>query len=397
MITRFSRFAALFVFVIGVGLSSSANAASLYGKVVEVSEGDTLAIFNMNRSVRVRLLGVDAPEMKQPFAEVSRQHLSDLVLGKFVTVEYSGLSSGSIVGKVMLDKTDICAQMVRDGAAWFNGKLGNVGEPESQIYQQSEVAARQERRGLWQDENPIAPWEFVRAEIERRKPVGAKASPTPIQEIRRANSSSLDNETIRFAGLPARNLRTPKFEVESELIWANDSPDETWKTMQPRGEQLSVFAPTDGQHDVFNIPFGVNSVESHTYFYKNGQTFIQLAWVTRPALGETDDEVLTMVFTGLMQTLTIQYQQFAGDGSLLCKTRKSTPLSMGGFAGREVDLSNCNLPGLVRIFTRVEGSKRTVYAAIGLHRPTADPGEALDFVRSIKVGTAMKPLVAKKK
>lgn len=383
------------LFVIGVGLSSGANAASLYGKVVEVSEGDSLSIFNMNRSVRVKLLGIDAPEMKQPFAEVSRQHLSDLVLGKFVTVEYSGMNSGGIVGKVMLDQTDICAQMVRDGAAWYNSKLGNVGEVESQVYQQSEMAARQERRGLWQDENPIAPWEFVLAEIERRKPVAVQTKPVP--PVRKTASGSLDNETIRFAGLPARNLRKPKIEVESEIIWANDSPDETMKTMQPRGESLTVFAPTDGLHDVFNIPVGDQTFESHLYTVKGDQTFYQLAWATRPALGETDDEVLTLVFGTLMQRLTLEYQQFAGEGQVLCKTRKSTPLSMGGFVGREVDLSNCSIPGLVRIFTQVEGSQRRVYAAFGVHRPNADPGDALNFVRSMKVGTVVKPLVARKK
>ena len=48
---------------------ASVKAASLYGKVIEVSRGDVITIFNLNRPVRVKLLGVDAPEMNQAFGE----------------------------------------------------------------------------------------------------------------------------------------------------------------------------------------------------------------------------------------------------------------------------------------------------------------------------------------
>ena len=56
------------------------NAASLFGKVIEVNSGDVITIFNLNRPVRVKLLGVDAPEMDQAFGDVAKKHLSDLVL-----------------------------------------------------------------------------------------------------------------------------------------------------------------------------------------------------------------------------------------------------------------------------------------------------------------------------
>jgi endonuclease YncB( thermonuclease family) len=58
------------------------NAATLFGKVIEVPDGDVITIMNMNRPARIRLMGVDAPEKNQPFGDVARQHLSDLVLGK---------------------------------------------------------------------------------------------------------------------------------------------------------------------------------------------------------------------------------------------------------------------------------------------------------------------------
>jgi endonuclease YncB( thermonuclease family) len=98
-----------------------ARGASLFGKVIEVNSGDTITIFNLNRPVRVKLLGVDAPEMNQAFGEVAKKHLADLVCDKSVLVEYSGISAdSSLNGRVLLNNADIGAQMIRDGVAWFD-------------------------------------------------------------------------------------------------------------------------------------------------------------------------------------------------------------------------------------------------------------------------------------
>ena len=70
------------------------EAASLYGKVIEVNSGDVITIFNLNRPVRIKLLGVDAPEMNQAFGDVAKKHLSDLVFDKPVLVYYAGYCCG---------------------------------------------------------------------------------------------------------------------------------------------------------------------------------------------------------------------------------------------------------------------------------------------------------------
>ncbi len=91
------------------------KAASLFGKVIEVNDGDAITVFNLNRPVRVRLMGVDAPENNQSFGDVAKQHLSDLVYGKFVSVEYSGLGqNGSLIGRVLVNGQDVGAQMIRE-------------------------------------------------------------------------------------------------------------------------------------------------------------------------------------------------------------------------------------------------------------------------------------------
>ena len=80
------------------------RASSLFGKVIEVNSGDVITISNLNRPVRVRLLGVDAPEMDQAFGDVAKKHLADFVLDKSVLVEYAGISSDhSLNGRVLLE------------------------------------------------------------------------------------------------------------------------------------------------------------------------------------------------------------------------------------------------------------------------------------------------------
>src|SRR5215211_6400181 len=142
--------------------SSQVQASSLFGKVIDVSSGDVITVFNLNRPVRVKLLGVDAPEMDQAFGDVAKKHLADLVYDKSVLVEYAGIAGDhSLNGRVLLEGADVCAQMIRDGAAWVDPSTEHrLSATDREVYAQSEVAARNERRGLWQQEDPIAPWEF---------------------------------------------------------------------------------------------------------------------------------------------------------------------------------------------------------------------------------------------
>jgi endonuclease YncB( thermonuclease family) len=76
-------------------LSINVEASTLFGRVIEVNDGDVLTVFNLNRPVRIKLVGVDAPEATQAFGEVARKHLSDLVYDKSVLVEYWGISADS--------------------------------------------------------------------------------------------------------------------------------------------------------------------------------------------------------------------------------------------------------------------------------------------------------------
>ena len=94
-----------FGFLLAVLLQSSVFAAELEGQVVGVLDGDTIDVLTTTKTqVRVRLAGIDAPEKRQAFGNVSKKELSDLVFGKQVTVEWRKKDRyGRTVGKVIND------------------------------------------------------------------------------------------------------------------------------------------------------------------------------------------------------------------------------------------------------------------------------------------------------
>jgi endonuclease YncB( thermonuclease family) len=140
-------------------------ADTLTGKVVKVADGDSITVLdNTNTQHRIRLAGIDAPEKGQPFGNGSRKHLASLVAGKTVIVKWHKRDRyRRIVWKVLLDGVDVCLEQIRVGYAWHYKKYQHEQSPkDQQLYAQAEDEARADRLGLWQDKNPMPPWEWRR-------------------------------------------------------------------------------------------------------------------------------------------------------------------------------------------------------------------------------------------
>ena len=105
-------------------LSLNIYADTVMGRVVGVSDGDTITLLDTtNTQYKVRLSGIDAPEKKQPFEQVSKRSLSDLVYDKTVAVEWKKKDRYQrIVGKVLLDNVDVNLEQVKRGLAWHYTK-----------------------------------------------------------------------------------------------------------------------------------------------------------------------------------------------------------------------------------------------------------------------------------
>lgn len=153
-------------FIVAVFLSAASlaiHAEVLVGKVVGVSDGDTITVIdNLKTEHKVRLMGIDAPEKSQEFGTQSKQALSNFLYQKEVTVDYKKLDKYQRkVGKVILDKQDICLAMIELGMAWhYKDYEKEQSKIDRDLYSQAEFKARESKLGLWQSSNPIAPSAF---------------------------------------------------------------------------------------------------------------------------------------------------------------------------------------------------------------------------------------------
>jgi len=96
-------------------LAQVAAAEDLRGRVVGITDGDTLTLLTDRRvEVRIRLAEIDTPERDQPYGTRARQSLSDLAFGKSVRVVVQGTDRyGRAVGRVFAGSQDVNAEMVR--------------------------------------------------------------------------------------------------------------------------------------------------------------------------------------------------------------------------------------------------------------------------------------------
>lgn len=138
-------------------LTSTAHAESVLGKVIAITDGDTIKILTVtNQQVKVRLAEIDTPERKQPYGKRAKQVLSDKIFGKQVKVEKVTIDRYKrMVGKVYLSDRYINAEMVADGAAWVYRKYSD----DDQLLRLEEQA-RVNYLGLWNGLDPTPPWEW---------------------------------------------------------------------------------------------------------------------------------------------------------------------------------------------------------------------------------------------
>ena len=154
------------VFLFGVILLPLTALADLSGRVVAVHDGDTLTVADHGRKVRVRLDGIDAPELAQRYGKSSRGSLLRLCRGKNAAVAERGKDEeGNVLGTVTCDTTEANAEQVKRGYAWVFRTYLPIGSPLYEL----ETNARLMQRGLWRDKDPTPPWEW-RKQHAARKP-----------------------------------------------------------------------------------------------------------------------------------------------------------------------------------------------------------------------------------
>jgi endonuclease YncB( thermonuclease family) len=134
-----------------------ARADLLAGQVVSISDGDTLTILTESKQkIIVRLNAIDAPEKNQAFSNASKKSLSSICFKKAAIVETFGLDKyGRTIGDVTCNEVNANKHQVDNGMAWVYRKYSN----DSTLIA-LEAQAKNIGLGLWDDPNPVPPWDF---------------------------------------------------------------------------------------------------------------------------------------------------------------------------------------------------------------------------------------------
>jgi micrococcal nuclease len=175
MPTAFAIIVSSILLVAGCSARPSAPApAAATWLVVSVHDGDTVRALDPDKvEHRVRLTGIDAPELGQAFGRVARDRLRELALRQRVVVHLHDRDRyGRDLATLEAGGKDLCRQLVAEGLAWhFTRYSDDAG------LAAAEAEARAAGRGLWADPEPVAPWDWRAGEAERK--ASAKASAVP--------------------------------------------------------------------------------------------------------------------------------------------------------------------------------------------------------------------------
>jgi endonuclease YncB( thermonuclease family) len=138
-----------------------AMAADFTGEVIRVLDGDTIEVLHEEKPERIRLYGIDCPEKGQAFGQKAKQATSSLLFGKDVRIESHGRDKHRrTLGTVFDGELNVNQELVKEGWCWWFRKF----VPKDQALKQLEQEAKDAKKGLWTDPNPVPPWLYRRLE-----------------------------------------------------------------------------------------------------------------------------------------------------------------------------------------------------------------------------------------
>jgi micrococcal nuclease len=151
----------LFRFLLIVVCTATTPAYAYRALVISVHDGDSVRIRSkQSGSERVRLAGVDAPELAQPLGLKARSVTEQLTLGQIVNIHERGHDR---YGRVVADITttrgvNVSHELVREGLAWWYEAF----DPHDHELAKLQLEAHKRKIGIWASPRSIAPWDYRR-------------------------------------------------------------------------------------------------------------------------------------------------------------------------------------------------------------------------------------------
>jgi micrococcal nuclease len=146
------------LYLLPVSLMTTGQKPDLTGKAISIMDGDTFKLLTTdNQQVKIRLNGIDAPEKGQDYSKNSKDFLAKRLQAAPIRVVAKGKDKyGRIIGDVYTGNGQLVnLELVKAGLAWHFLKYSH--DPQLAA---AELEARQHKTGLWQQPEPIAPWDY---------------------------------------------------------------------------------------------------------------------------------------------------------------------------------------------------------------------------------------------
>lgn len=143
----------------GVEAHSLKRGDVIIAKCIKVYDGDTLTVLYKGEKIKIRLVGIDAPELQQEYGQEAKKILSMWTLNNNksqVRVIVSGIDKyGRVLAVVQglganKQWVDVATMLAWSGLAWYEEKycLSSVSE-NCEEYRQGEIQSKQNQQGLF--------------------------------------------------------------------------------------------------------------------------------------------------------------------------------------------------------------------------------------------------------
>jgi len=193
--------------------------SELKGKVVVVSDGDTISILDDEmKATKIRLYGIDTPERKQSFGTQAKKFTSKLCFGKNVSVKVHNKDRyGRTVGTVILpDGTNLNHLLVQNGFAWWYRYYAKNDKELEKL----ESEAKENKKGLWKEKDAVPPWQWRKLKKAERDKVAEKVADyrkAQQEEITRGMREQREARKKAIEKMLEERERTEKLYKEQEL------------------------------------------------------------------------------------------------------------------------------------------------------------------------------------
>ncbi len=128
------------------------------GKVQYVHDGDTVRISVDGAKIKIRLAGIDAPEMNQEYGLESKAVLKSIIDNKIIYYQSNKKDRyGRVIATLYLDQRmtqSVNAMMVEKGAAWWYKRYARNDKELEQLHNKARLSGA----GLWMSGSAIPPW-----------------------------------------------------------------------------------------------------------------------------------------------------------------------------------------------------------------------------------------------